>query len=257
LKGAGFDVLELAPRFDIPRARILFSVLIKSGYSITTLQSILQGNYLSGIIRIRHGSRRRKVRGVPQTSQWRQCERVGHPPLRLALLLEQRVPQPLKGKRALCLGGVGGFSTKERFVLVGVGKAPRKLGGTLFVLPSVRRAALAGGVIFLFSTRDRVGMRTENSKQGYSSMKKDKLSKQEVAQILEDFLDAKGSRWAWDDFTLGMSFEDKSLEKIRVRSVGLSQEFPPDNPNEFCNERGRNVIRDYVKKLRALDRPAE
>jgi hypothetical protein len=171
---------------------------------------------------------------------------------RLALLLEQRVPQPLKGKPALYLDGVGGFSTKERFVLVGVGKVPRKPGGTLFVLPSVRRAALAGGVIFPFSIRDRMGVRTENSKQRYSSMKKDKLSSQEVAQILEDFLNGKGGRWAWDDFTLGMSFEDKSLEEIRLRCVGLSQEFPPDNPSEFCNEQGRNVIRDYVKKLRAL-----
>lgn len=84
-------------------------------------------------------------------------------------------------------------------------------------------------------------------------MKKYKLSNQEVAQILEDFLEGKGSRWAWDDFTLGMSFEDKNLEEIRSRCVGLSQEFPPDNPNEFCNEQGRNVIRGYVKQLRALN----
>jgi hypothetical protein len=84
-------------------------------------------------------------------------------------------------------------------------------------------------------------------------MKKYKLSNQQVAQILEDFLEGRGNRWAWDDFTLGMSFEDKRLEEIRIRCVGLSQEFPPDNPNEFCNEQGRNVIRDYIKELRALN----
>lgn len=82
-------------------------------------------------------------------------------------------------------------------------------------------------------------------------MKKYKLSNQEVAQILEDFLEGRGSRWAWDDFTLGMSFEDKHLENIRIRCVGLSQEFPPNNPNEYCNEQGRNVIRDFIKQLRA------
>ncbi len=81
-------------------------------------------------------------------------------------------------------------------------------------------------------------------------MKKYKLSNQEVAQILEDFLESRGSRWAWDDYTLGMSFEDKHLEDIRIRCVGLSQEFPPDNPNEYCNEHGRDVIREYIKQLR-------
>ncbi|HEY2168427.1 MAG TPA: hypothetical protein VGJ30_02290 [Candidatus Angelobacter sp.] len=83
-------------------------------------------------------------------------------------------------------------------------------------------------------------------------MKNRELSNQEVAQILEDFLDGKGSQWAWDDFTLGMSFEDKHLEEIRIRGMGLSQEFPPSNPNEYCNEQGRKVIRDYATQLRAL-----
>jgi hypothetical protein len=82
-------------------------------------------------------------------------------------------------------------------------------------------------------------------------MRKYKLSNQEVAQTLEDFLEGKGGRWAWDDFTLGMSFEDKHLEEIRVRCVGLSKEFPPDHPNEYCNEQGRDVLREYIKDLRA------
>jgi hypothetical protein len=81
-------------------------------------------------------------------------------------------------------------------------------------------------------------------------MKKSELSNQEVAQILEDFLEGRSGRWVWDDYTLGMSFDDASLEQIRVRCAGLSQEFPADNPNEHCNEKGRGVIRDYVKQLR-------
>jgi len=83
-------------------------------------------------------------------------------------------------------------------------------------------------------------------------MRKYKLSEQEVAQILEDFLQSKGSPWAWDDFTLGMSFEDNRLEEMRKRCAGLSREFPPDKPNEYCNERGRDVIRCYIQQLRAL-----
>ncbi len=80
--------------------------------------------------------------------------------------------------------------------------------------------------------------------------KKYKLTNEQVAQILEDFLKGAGSRFAWDDFTLGMSFQDEYLEKIRKRCARLSQEFPPGNRNEYCNEQGRNVIREYVKELR-------
>jgi hypothetical protein len=85
-------------------------------------------------------------------------------------------------------------------------------------------------------------------------MKRHELTNKEVAQILEDFLEGRGSRWAWDDYTLGTSFEDKHLEQIRIRCVGLTEEFPPHGPNEYCNEEGRNVIRDCVKELRALDK---
>ena len=83
-------------------------------------------------------------------------------------------------------------------------------------------------------------------------MSKDRLSRQEVAQILEDFLEGRGSRWAWDDFTLGMSFEDKYLEEIRKRSVRLSKEFPPDKPGEYCNEQGLAVLRSFIQDLRGL-----
>jgi hypothetical protein len=76
------------------------------------------------------------------------------------------------------------------------------------------------------------------------------LSYEEVAQILENFLEGKGRPLAWDGFTLGMSFEDVFLEGVRIRCARLSQEFPSDNPHEYCNEQGRDVIRDYIKQLR-------
>jgi hypothetical protein len=48
-----------------------------------------------------------------------------------------------------------------------------------------------------------------------------------------------------------MSFEfvDEFLEGIRMRCAGLGQEFPPNNPDEYCNEQGRDVIRDYMRQL--------
>lgn len=80
-------------------------------------------------------------------------------------------------------------------------------------------------------------------------VKKYKLSNKEVAQILEDFLEGRGSPLAWDGFTLGMSFDEEVHEEIRIRCLHLGEEFPPDNPKEYCNEKGRNVIREYIKQL--------
>ncbi|HXN23961.1 MAG TPA: hypothetical protein VOA41_14575 [Candidatus Dormibacteraeota bacterium] len=82
-------------------------------------------------------------------------------------------------------------------------------------------------------------------------IKKYRLTKQEVAEILQDFLDGRGRPLAWDGFTLGMSFEDEYLENIRIRCANLSQEYPPEHPNEYCNEQGRNVICEYIKQLTA------
>lgn len=80
--------------------------------------------------------------------------------------------------------------------------------------------------------------------------KKYNLSYEEVGQILQNFLDGKGRPLAWDGFTLGASFEDRLLERVRIRCAGLSQEFPSNNPHEYCNEQGREIIRDYIRKLR-------
>lgn len=83
------------------------------------------------------------------------------------------------------------------------------------------------------------------------STKKYKLTKGEVAQILEDFLEgSEVSPFSWDGFTLGMSFEDECLETIRIRCAGLSEEFPAKNINSYCNEQGLNVMRDYIRQLR-------
>jgi hypothetical protein len=78
-----------------------------------------------------------------------------------------------------------------------------------------------------------------------------KLGNADVAQILEDFLEGRGSRWAWDDFTQGSPLEDERLEQVRRRCAHLSQEFPPHNSREYCNEQGRDVIRGYITELRA------
>ena len=85
--------------------------------------------------------------------------------------------------------------------------------------------------------------------------RRDKLTYEEVAQVLEDFLEGRQDRWSWDGFTLGMSFEDPYLEAIRVRCEGLDAEFPPNKPHHYCSEEGVDVLREYIRQLRSFELP--
>lgn len=79
-------------------------------------------------------------------------------------------------------------------------------------------------------------------------MPKRKLSRMEVARVLEDFVEGTGSKWAWDDFT-SLSLEDAELERIRIRCAALDSEFPPAEKGNFCGEEGLAVIRRYAREL--------
>jgi len=77
-------------------------------------------------------------------------------------------------------------------------------------------------------------------------MRTGKLGKNEVAQLLEAFPEGPGGPWTWDDFSQGISLEDKSLEEIRMRCAGLSREFPPEKPNEYGNEPCKECYKSVI-----------
>ena len=76
------------------------------------------------------------------------------------------------------------------------------------------------------------------------------LGKLEVAQILENFLQGTGGPWDWDDFISVGTVADERLRQIQRHVNLLSEEFPPEKPGEYCNKRGRDVIRRYIEELR-------
>lgn len=79
--------------------------------------------------------------------------------------------------------------------------------------------------------------------------KKLKRTKDEVAKIIQDFLDERGGGWDWDDF-ISIPIEDDYLEKIRLRCADLDHEFPPSVKGHFCNDDGIEVLREYVSALK-------
>lgn len=78
------------------------------------------------------------------------------------------------------------------------------------------------------------------------------LGNLEVAKILEDFLDGTGSQWDWDDFLSRAQVAAPRLKEIQQHVNRISDEYPPEKPGEYCSERGRQRIRQYVEELRRL-----
>jgi hypothetical protein len=73
----------------------------------------------------------------------------------------------------------------------------------------------------------------------------------EVAQTLENFIDGSGGRWDWDNYSTGVSFKDPYLRDLQIRMASLGNEFPPLSKGHYCSPEGIEVIRSYIRELRA------
>jgi hypothetical protein len=69
-----------------------------------------------------------------------------------------------------------------------------------------------------------------------------------VREELEWIIDGKHPR-ALDDFVSCRSFKDPRLEAMRQRVAQLDAEFPPESKGEYCNPKGIEVIRGYIREL--------
>lgn len=79
-----------------------------------------------------------------------------------------------------------------------------------------------------------------------------RMSRIEMATLLESFADGTAGPWNWDDF-LSVPIGDPYLDRIRLRCSKLDKEFPPDVPGQYCGARGLAVLRDFVAELRRAD----
>jgi hypothetical protein len=76
-----------------------------------------------------------------------------------------------------------------------------------------------------------------------------KLSKNEVADIIENFLSKTDQTWDWDDF-ISIRLSDPEVDKVRQHCARIREDFPPDEPGEYTNEAGRAVLRKLASELR-------
>jgi hypothetical protein len=75
-----------------------------------------------------------------------------------------------------------------------------------------------------------------------------RLTPEEVADIIETFLDGTGGRWDWDDFC-SIRIKDPDLDAVRRRCVDLHEEDPYPAA-QYCGPAGLEIMRGFVTALR-------
>jgi hypothetical protein len=70
-------------------------------------------------------------------------------------------------------------------------------------------------------------------------------TRDEVADIIEGFMDDQSNPWAWDDF-ISFRIADPDLDKIREACNAL----PPGPLGQYTNAQGLATLRAFVVALR-------
>ncbi len=75
------------------------------------------------------------------------------------------------------------------------------------------------------------------------------MSGAEVAALIEDFLEGKGGAWDCDDF-ISIRQVDQDLERVRATCAKLPERFPPSKREQYCSEKGLEVLRDLLARIK-------
>jgi len=75
------------------------------------------------------------------------------------------------------------------------------------------------------------------------------LTKADVANIIDSFLNGGGGKWDWDEFT-SFRLDDADLERVRQTCISLPNVYPPTSQGYYCNEQGLAVLREITRRLR-------
>ena len=71
----------------------------------------------------------------------------------------------------------------------------------------------------------------------------------EVASIIEAFVEGRSGQWDWDEFT-SIKKKDPYLESIRARCVKIPSEHPPKVPGAYCDREGLEVLLALARTIR-------
>ena len=74
-------------------------------------------------------------------------------------------------------------------------------------------------------------------------------TREDIAHVIESFLDGTCGPYDWDDFCT-FSLTDRQLDEVRRECCDCDQQFPPDGPGQYCNDKGKAFLRDIARRLR-------
>lgn len=80
-------------------------------------------------------------------------------------------------------------------------------------------------------------------------------TREEIATIIERFLDGTGGKWDWDDLC-SVKIEDPDLDHVRVLCSSTCITYPPTEKGHYCSSQGREYLRGLAQRLREGQRPA-
>jgi hypothetical protein len=75
------------------------------------------------------------------------------------------------------------------------------------------------------------------------------MTRTEIANLIESFLDGSCGEWEWDDF-IQTPLKDPEPEEFRRRCDRLPQEFPPTERGHYCGAEGFKVLKQIAADLR-------
>ena len=76
-----------------------------------------------------------------------------------------------------------------------------------------------------------------------------KMTRDEVAKTIENFVNGTGGTWDWDDF-LSIRLQDAELDAIRKKCASVRDEFPPPSGDrQYCSDAGTQVLREFGDRI--------
>jgi hypothetical protein len=84
----------------------------------------------------------------------------------------------------------------------------------------------------------------------YLSRKPILKTEDEVATLIEDFVNGTGGDWDWGSF-ISTRFESEIINGAQNECLKVAQEFPPTGRIGWCNEQGLERLRAIASELRA------
>ena len=83
-----------------------------------------------------------------------------------------------------------------------------------------------------------------------------KRTPEEIAKIIDEFLDGTCGKWDWDDLC-SIEIEDPELDRARLLCSTVCFVYPPTESGHYRSSEGREYLRELALRLRRGQPPVD